>query len=132
MFSSVSGTQAGGVAIFIWEGLFNNCHLVHKDQQGKFIIIDVFYNNISYAHRKKFFLGLRKWLVNNCIILGDFNITLTKSDISNNCTFSEDYSKNPLFDVITQNSLIDIWRLFHPGQKKFTRKQVPLLPLLRC
>uniref|UniRef100_A0A3B3TZ47 exodeoxyribonuclease III n=1 Tax=Poecilia latipinna TaxID=48699 RepID=A0A3B3TZ47_9TELE len=47
MFSAISSTQAGGVAIFVREGLFNNCHLVHRDQQGKFIIIDFFYNNIS-------------------------------------------------------------------------------------
>uniref|UniRef100_A0A3B3U0H7 Endonuclease/exonuclease/phosphatase domain-containing protein n=1 Tax=Poecilia latipinna TaxID=48699 RepID=A0A3B3U0H7_9TELE len=119
------------------DGLFNNCHLVHRDQQGKFMIIDFFYNNISCrlinihapnidTHRKRFFLGLRQWIVTNCIIIGDFNITLTKSDISNNCTFSEDYSRNTLFDIITQNSLVDIWRLFHPGKKQFTRKQVIL------
>uniref|UniRef100_A0A3B3U0J3 Endonuclease/exonuclease/phosphatase domain-containing protein n=1 Tax=Poecilia latipinna TaxID=48699 RepID=A0A3B3U0J3_9TELE len=116
MFSSTSSTQAGGVAIFMREGLFNNCHLIHKDQQGKFIIIDFFYNNKSCrlinihapnidTHRKRFFIGLRQWIVTNCIIIGDFNITLTKSDISNNCTFSEDYSRNTLFDIITQNSL---------------------------
>uniref|UniRef100_A0A3B3XMY7 exodeoxyribonuclease III n=1 Tax=Poecilia mexicana TaxID=48701 RepID=A0A3B3XMY7_9TELE len=133
MFSSTSSTQAGGVAIFMREGLFNNCHLIHKDQQGKFIIIDFFYNNISCrlinihapnidTHRKRFFIGLRQWIVTNCIIIGDFNITLTKSDISNNCTFSEDYSRNTLFDI-TQNSLVDIWRFFHPGKKQFTRKQ---------
>uniref|UniRef100_A0A3B5QCH1 Endonuclease/exonuclease/phosphatase domain-containing protein n=1 Tax=Xiphophorus maculatus TaxID=8083 RepID=A0A3B5QCH1_XIPMA len=137
MFSSTSSTQAGGVAIFMREGLFNNCHLIHKDKQGKLIIIDFFYNNKSCrlinihapnidTHRKKFFIGLRQWIVTNCIIIGDFNITLTKSDISNNCTFSEDYSRNTLFDIITQNSLIDIWRLFHPGKKQFTRKQVIL------
>uniref|UniRef100_A0A3B3U1J4 Uncharacterized protein n=1 Tax=Poecilia latipinna TaxID=48699 RepID=A0A3B3U1J4_9TELE len=110
---------------------------MERENQGKFIIIDFFYNNISCrlinihapnigTHRKRFFLGLRQWIVTNCIIIGDFKRTLTKSDISNNCTFSEDYSRNTLFDIITQNSLVDIWRLFHPGKKQFTRKQVIL------
>uniref|UniRef100_A0A3B5M3J5 Endonuclease/exonuclease/phosphatase domain-containing protein n=1 Tax=Xiphophorus couchianus TaxID=32473 RepID=A0A3B5M3J5_9TELE len=95
------------------------------DAEVSGVLINIHAPNID-THRKNFFIGLRKWIVTNCIIIGDFNITLTKSDISNNCTFSEDYSRNALFDIIAQNSLIDIWRLFHPGKKQFTRKQVIL------
>uniref|UniRef100_A0A3Q2PW83 Endonuclease/exonuclease/phosphatase domain-containing protein n=1 Tax=Fundulus heteroclitus TaxID=8078 RepID=A0A3Q2PW83_FUNHE len=124
-----------------WDSrLCRDTKLISKDKEGKYIIIDFFKNN-TYSRlinihapnieiqRKQFFKNIRKWITHHCIIIGDFNVTLTKTDISNNCVFSEDSSRNALFDLISNNGLIDLWRLFNTTKKQFTRKQTHRLHL---
>uniref|UniRef100_A0A3Q2NS91 Endonuclease/exonuclease/phosphatase domain-containing protein n=1 Tax=Fundulus heteroclitus TaxID=8078 RepID=A0A3Q2NS91_FUNHE len=95
MFSSTSDSCAGGVAIFLREGVCQDTKLISKDKEGKCIIINFFknnkYNRLINIHapnneiqRKQFFKNIRKWITHHCIIIGDFNVSLTKTDISNN------------------------------------------------
>jgi len=137
MFSSISSNTSGGVAVFLKKGLFHRSQLVHKDKEGKIIVIDFCKDNKKYrlinihapnivSQRKQFFYDLRKLITINCIIIGDFNVFLTKADISSNCIFPEDTSRSIVFDIISNNSFVDLWRLFHPGKRQFTRKQIVL------
>uniref|UniRef100_A0A3Q2CYF9 Endonuclease/exonuclease/phosphatase domain-containing protein n=1 Tax=Cyprinodon variegatus TaxID=28743 RepID=A0A3Q2CYF9_CYPVA len=104
---------------------------------GKLIVIDFRYNNVNYrlinvhapnleTQRKRFFENIRKWITHSTILIGDFNVTLTIIDISSNCVFSEDPSRNELFKLIRNNDLIDYGDCLTPEKKQYTRKQTVL------
>lgn len=73
---------------------------------------------------KKKFCGLQNWCTINCIIVGDFNVALTKIDVSRNNTLKSDTSRAALLDLITLQGLADIWRLMHPKTRDYSRQQL--------
>ncbi len=52
--------------------------------------------------RKELFVEFKKWCSNNCIVVGDFNVTLSNLDVSSN---------NVFMDV-------------HPGERGYSRRQI--------
>uniref|UniRef100_A0A3B4ZW44 Endonuclease/exonuclease/phosphatase domain-containing protein n=1 Tax=Stegastes partitus TaxID=144197 RepID=A0A3B4ZW44_9TELE len=76
--------------------------------------------------RKIFIESLGKWCVNaeKYVIIGDFNVCLSKLDKAKENTYKEDSSRTKLFELMNQNNLIDIWRNLNPLKKIYSRKQV--------
>uniref|UniRef100_A0AAQ5XLZ7 exodeoxyribonuclease III n=1 Tax=Amphiprion ocellaris TaxID=80972 RepID=A0AAQ5XLZ7_AMPOC len=117
--SNGTGT-ARGVAILVPEQLKETVKLIYKEKAGRIIIIDFQHNNENYrlinihcpnieGERKDFVRGLNKWVTNktNCLIVGDFNICLTKLDSTKNNTYKNDTSRTELNKLMERNNLID-------------------------
>lgn len=58
------------------------------------------------------------------VIIGDFNTTLSKHDISVNNTYRADISRNILLSIIKNNNLIDIWHTLNPRKRQFSHRQL--------
>uniref|UniRef100_A0A8C4F5K3 Uncharacterized protein n=1 Tax=Dicentrarchus labrax TaxID=13489 RepID=A0A8C4F5K3_DICLA len=105
----------------------NNIDVIYKDEEGRILIIDISLNNNRkyrviniYAlsnenQRGRFFASLGKWMCNDVISVGDFNVVLTKTDVSVNNVYKNDCSRTKLIDIISDYNVIDIWRVFNPG-----------------
>uniref|UniRef100_A0A3P8SVR0 Endonuclease/exonuclease/phosphatase domain-containing protein n=1 Tax=Amphiprion percula TaxID=161767 RepID=A0A3P8SVR0_AMPPE len=115
-----SGMIDRGVAILVPEQLKETVKLIYKEKAGRIIIIDFQHNNENYrlinihcpnieGERKDFVRGLNKWVTNktNCLIVGDFNICLTKLDSTKNNTYKNDTSRTELNKLMERNNLID-------------------------
>uniref|UniRef100_A0A3P8SXA9 Endonuclease/exonuclease/phosphatase domain-containing protein n=1 Tax=Amphiprion percula TaxID=161767 RepID=A0A3P8SXA9_AMPPE len=133
--SNGTGT-ARGVAILVPEQLKETVKLIYKEKAGRIIIIDFQHNNENYrlinihcpnieGERKDFVRGLNKWVTNktNCLIVGDFNICLTRLDSAKNNTYKNDTSRTELNKLMERNNLIDIWRNLNPFKLQYSRQQ---------
>uniref|UniRef100_A0A3P8SXP8 exodeoxyribonuclease III n=1 Tax=Amphiprion percula TaxID=161767 RepID=A0A3P8SXP8_AMPPE len=130
--SNGTGT-ARGVAILVPEQLKETVKLIYKEKAGRIIIIDFQHNNENYrlinihcpnieGERKDFVRGLNKWVTNktNCLIVGDFNICLTRLDSAKNNTYKNDTSRTELNKLMERNNLIDIWRNLNPFKLQYS------------
>lgn len=126
-----------GVAILFKEDRVSNVECVYKDNMGRIIITDFKLKDQEYriinvyasnkeAERKKMFKDIEKWCVKDYTIIGDFNVTLTKSDISRNNTFKGDISRAALLNLMHEQNLIDVWRMANPNKNEFSRRQIVL------
>ena len=124
-----------GVAILVKKGIIENVNCVHKDENGRCLIIDGTIDNVKlrlinvYApnkenERKGFFEGIINWCNDVTVIMGDFNTVLTKNDISKNNTFKNDTSRRSLFKLMEKRNLLEVWRMWHKDKRGFSRKQV--------
>ena len=111
-----------------------NVNCVFKDGKGRLLIIDCVYNakklrvinmyaSNNEMERKEMFESVGKWCNEHTIIVGDFNVVLTRNDISQNNVFKSDLSREKLFELIKKYNMIDIWRMFNKN-KQYSRKQV--------
>uniref|UniRef100_A0A8P4KGX1 Endonuclease/exonuclease/phosphatase domain-containing protein n=1 Tax=Dicentrarchus labrax TaxID=13489 RepID=A0A8P4KGX1_DICLA len=91
-------------------------------QVQKYRVINIYAPN-NENQRRRFFVSLEKWLCNDVIIVGDFNVALTKTDVSANNTYKNDHSRTKLIDIMNDYNFIDIWRVFNPGVRGFSRRQ---------
>ena len=66
------------------------------------------------------------WCNANSVIMGDFNIILTSKDASRNNVFVGDSSRRTLKEMMENNQLTDIWRVLHPWERTFSRRQMVL------
>ena len=131
-----NGTQRScGVATMIKKGVMNNVKCVHKDRKGRLIIIDGEYKEVNirvinvYApnneiERKEFFEEVGRWSNENTIIIGDFNVALTKIDVSKNNVFKNDVSRRVLFKLCEERNLTDVWRMWYKNKREYSRKQL--------
>ena len=131
-----NGTQkACGVAIMFKEGKVDDINVVYKNGNGRIVIVDCAYNGEKlrlinlYAsncetERKEMFAKIGKWCNEYTIIVGDFNVALTKEDVSKNNVMKNDVSREQLFKLMKICNLTDVWRLGHKSKKQFSRKQV--------
>lgn len=62
-----------------------------------------------------FFKNLVVWCTQDCMMVGDFNVALSKKDISVNNTYKEDASWAALYNVMQDNNLI-VLRTLHPRE----------------
>lgn len=136
-FFSEGPPASAGVAIFSREGACRDVKLVHRDKAGRLLVIDIdtgkfqlriinVYASNRETERKIFFKELATWCSQECMFVGDFNVALTKSDISINNVFKEDGSRAVLFKTIQDNNLMDVWRVLHPNKRGFSRRQLVL------
>ena len=131
-----NGTKRScGVAILVKKSVLDNVVCVHKDEKGRLIIIDGSYKedkvrliNVyapnNESERRDFFEEVGRWVNENTIIIGDFNVALMQIDISKNNVFKNDVSRSVLFKLCEQHNLADVWRMCYKNTKGFSRKQI--------
>uniref|UniRef100_A0A3Q3EX67 Endonuclease/exonuclease/phosphatase domain-containing protein n=1 Tax=Labrus bergylta TaxID=56723 RepID=A0A3Q3EX67_9LABR len=128
---------ARGVAVLIKTDRVTGVNLVYGDKEGRVIVIDCMYETKNlriiniYApngekERKTFFIEISKWWEGNCVIIGDFNVAMTPTDVSKNNVFKGDVSRGALKDLIITKQCLDIWRLLHPWERAYSRRQIVL------
>ncbi|CAJ1079165.1 pol-like protein [Xyrichtys novacula] len=110
---------------------------IYKDKRGKILIIDILYRNKTYRiinfhgennERERLFQlkEIVKWINDNTIIVGDFNIVLNKIDLSSNNIFRNDTSRTQLLKIMQEHNLVDLWRINNTNSTHFSRKQTVL------
>jgi len=110
---------------------------IHRDAEGRCLIIDLFYEEgvlrIINVHapnvetdRKMFFEGLIRWVNNKTIIIGDFNVNLSERDVSRNNKYKNDTSREALKGLMVGSNFLDVWRVYNPNVRGFSRRQVVL------
>ena len=67
---------------------------------------------------KKILEDFKKDIDSNTIIVGDFNTPLSKMDRSSKQNINKDITA--LNNTLDQRDLIDIYRIFHPKEAKYT------------
>ena len=130
-------SNAAGCGILFHRNIVFDLEKIHRDIQGRFLIIQIKLNEETvtlvniYGHNRdtpEFFQNLIDILNDfdnsNIYIGGDFNfvqdINMDKLGGTRN-TFSR--SKEKLKYYLENHNLIDIWRIRHPQEKKFTWHQ---------
>ena len=72
-----------------------------------------------------FFLGLGKWRVGNCIIVGDFNLKSTRLDLARGKESKNDTSRKVFLKMMEERQLIDVWRNDeNPNKREYSRRQM--------
>ena len=135
IYVSEGTPRARGVAICFNSSKITGINLVHRDLEGRLLVVDCVYEGRElriinlYApngekERRVFLAGLNVWCNPNCMIVGDFNVILTRSDLSRNNTFKGDSTRRTLRDLMENYQLVDIWRVLHPWKRVFSRRQL--------
>ena len=135
IYFSEGTPRARGVAICFNSAKITGINLVHRDLEGRLLVVDCVHEGrelrIINLHapngekeRRVFLAGLNVWCNSNCMIVGDFNVILTQSDLSSNNTFKGDSTRRTLRDLMENNQLVDIWRVLHPWKRVFSRRQL--------
>uniref|UniRef100_A0A8C2WT45 Uncharacterized protein n=1 Tax=Cyclopterus lumpus TaxID=8103 RepID=A0A8C2WT45_CYCLU len=127
--------DCGGTYGGACDGDCNHTRRSYRDNDGRLLVSDFCFDGMEYriinvhapnkeTDRKMFLMGLKEWCINNTMIIGDFNVVLSKSDISNNNVYKNDVSRGKLIQLISDTNLIDIWRIINNRKRGFTRRQI--------
>ena len=134
MYFSHGKSNARGVCIMINKKLPIKVVHIHKDDDGRILILDVEYESMSlslvniYAPNEdapSFFAKVIQMMNNvgnfNLIIGGDFNFVLDlKKDKSGGRPNTHTKSVRIFSEFLHSNSIIDVWRVQHPNVRNFT------------
>ena len=71
-----------------------------------------------------FFFSLREKFQECDFIVGDFNVKMTRLDVSESCVFRDDMSRSVLGNMMNECSMSDVWRERNTGGREFSRTQV--------
>ncbi|VDI02608.1 Hypothetical predicted protein [Mytilus galloprovincialis] len=120
-----------GVAIMISNNYKESSKLVFKDDNGRFIHVTYdylgkVYNLVSlyapnnYSERKEFFMFVREYIssLDNLIVGGDFNTTLSSLDRGGLSKHICDEAYKELFEIIHSCNVYDVWRSRNENKKK--------------
>lgn len=134
-YCSNFSNKSCGVAILVNSKWKNETTLLHSDNQGRFITINLeqedthlkfacVYAPSICSERLAFFKAMRQHIKHeNMIIGGDFNITFAPED-RYNTIYRHDNSMSQLSDILSDFQLCDIWRKRFPNDKCFSWKRV--------
>ena len=123
--------RKAGVAIFISDTIGFKKGALKRGPEGHFIIlkgrihqediniVNIYAPNIGAPkYIKKILEDFKKDIDSNTIIVGDFNIPLSKMDRSSKQNINKDIVA--LNNVLDQMDLTDAYRNFHPKEAKYT------------
>ncbi|CAC5423399.1 E3.1.11.2 [Mytilus coruscus] len=126
-----------GVAIMVANSVKDKTKLVYKDDEGRFIHVSYetdgqFFNFVSvYApnnciERARYFKFVNSYIENlqNVIIGGDFNTTLSNLDKGGKSKHSFDEAYRELNKTICNCNIFDVWRARNEGKKIFSWKRI--------
>ncbi|CAG2195597.1 unnamed protein product [Mytilus edulis] len=126
-----------GVAIMISNNYKESSKLVFKDDNGRFIHVTYdylgkVYNLVSlyapnnYSERKEFFMFVREYIssLENLIVGGDFNTTLSSLDRGGLSKHICDEAYKELFEIIHSCNVYDVWRSRNENKKIFSWKRI--------
>ena len=126
-----------GVAIMVSNECKEKTKLVYKDNEGRFIhvtyetdnqifnIVSVYAPN-KYLEKSKYFKVIKQYIENleNIIIGGDFNTTLSNLDKGSKSKHSSDEGYRSLNDMINNCNIYDIWRARNECKRVFSWKRI--------
>ena len=136
-FSSFN-SQSRGVAIFIKKDLpikiidqfsdkNGNILSILVELEGRQILIQGIYGpnkDEPNFYSDECFLKLNEWCPSHAIFAGDWNIALDPNiDTCNYINYNNQGARAELLNKMNELELIDVFREFHPLEKKFTWKQ---------
>ena len=137
IFCSNSDTNRQGVAILVSNFFKDKVKLINKDEHGRFLHItyeekDKIFNMINlyapndYRERTIFFNFVKDYIsgLENIIIGGDFNTSLSHLDKCNKTGHVEDSAYNTLLNTIDENDLYDVWRFRNTNVKQYSFKRI--------
>ena len=135
-----TSTNSRGVCIIINKTFEFKVSNIHKDKEGRYIILDldianlftltianIYAPNTDDSVRYNNFL---KELINvrstSLIVVGDWNTPLTEMDTYNYNVIRHPKCRETINNFILKESMVDIWRLSNKNMKGFTwRSQKP-------
>lgn len=135
LYVSLAGDGKAGVAVFVRDRACEGVNLVFKDGEGRVLVVDLIHNGICHrvinvygpnteGERKRVFTECRKWTDENTVVVGDFNVVLTKMDIGRQNVFKQDGSRAVMFEWMDECGLVDAWRILNPSTRGLSRRQV--------
>lgn len=107
------------------EGRWVKLSIQHKllKDSAKFILLCVYAPN-SETDRVAFFSQQLEHIIQDCdMIIGDFNVKLSRLDYHKDSNFKYDGSRSVLLNIMDKFDLCDLWRTINPGGREFTRLQ---------
>lgn len=121
VFASLGSVHSRGVVVVVRASTGLSPTLVHADTEGRLLVIDLngpaafriinLYAPNSVEDKIPFFQNVfNTHITDKTLLIGDFNTVLTKIDISDNNTYSNDRSRTIIYENIQKHDLIDIWR----------------------
>lgn len=133
--SSCGAPRTGGVAILFKRERVHNFSLLYNGNDGRILVVeftvgDAFFRLINiyapvcYVARKSFFVEIGKWITEDTIIIGDFNVKLTRMDVTEDRKLRWDSSRQVLKDIIIKNNLVDVWRNANPFIRAYSRRLI--------
>ena len=132
-----SGTNRQGVAVLISNYMKDKVKFVYKDEYGRFLHVtyeedDKIFNLISlyapndYKERDVFFNFIKNYVkeLDNIIIGGDYNHSLSTLDRCNKNGHIEDNAYRTLVETMNANNLYDVWRARNRNVKQYSFKRI--------
>uniref|UniRef100_A0A8C5EXJ1 exodeoxyribonuclease III n=1 Tax=Gouania willdenowi TaxID=441366 RepID=A0A8C5EXJ1_GOUWI len=107
---------AGGVAILVREGVFDEINCLYKDDEGRLLVVEGLKGDRRYRliniyapnkvmERKRVFGEVGRWCNNETIMMGDFNVILTSDDVSGASRFFPDSSRSLIFKLLKEKNM---------------------------
>uniref|UniRef100_A0A8C0M2L8 RNA-directed DNA polymerase n=1 Tax=Canis lupus familiaris TaxID=9615 RepID=A0A8C0M2L8_CANLF len=131
IYHSNGPQKKAGVAILISDKLKFTPKTVVRDEEGHYIILkgsiqqedltilNIYAPNVGAAkYINQLLTKVKKYLDNNTLILGDFNLALSILDRSSKQNISKE--TRALNDTLDQMDLTDIYRTLHPNSTEYT------------
>uniref|UniRef100_A0A3Q1GX90 Endonuclease/exonuclease/phosphatase domain-containing protein n=1 Tax=Anabas testudineus TaxID=64144 RepID=A0A3Q1GX90_ANATE len=116
---------------------FNDTVLVHNDAGGRLLVVDILrgverlrvmnlYGPNGEGERAAFFRRCRRWVDAQSVVIGDWNVVMTRADVGVHNTFKSDTSRTAVLNWMSESDLVDAWRLLNPTARAYSRRQVVL------
>ena len=131
IYHSNGPQKKAGVAILISDKLKFTPKTIVKDEEGHYIILkgsiqqedltilNIYAPNVGAAkYINQLLTKVKKYLDNNTLILGDFNLALSILDRSSKHNISKE--TRALNDTLDQMDFTDIYRTLHPNSTEYT------------
>ena len=131
IYHSNGPQKKAGVAILISDKLKFTPKTVVRDEQGHYIILkgsiqqedltilNIYAPNVGAAkYINQLTTKVKKYLDNNTLILGDFDLALSTLDRSSKHNMSKE--TRALNDTLDQMDFTDIYRTLHPNSTEYT------------
>ena len=131
IYHSNGPKKKAGVAILISDKLKFTTKTVVRDEEGHYIILkgsiqqedltilNIYAPNVGAAkYINQLLTKVKKYLDNNTLILGDFNLALSILDRSSKHNISKE--TRALNDTLDQMDFTDIYRTLHPNSTEYT------------
>ena len=135
IFIDNGSAKACGVAILVRERSVSGVKQTFCGGNGRVIAIEFVHNKNTYKLiniyapnveelRKSFFEDLEVLCTGDCMMVGDYNVKLSRLDYSNNVKYRYDGSRNFLKSMMAEHKMVDVWREENAERKVFSRRQV--------
>uniref|UniRef100_A0AAZ3RGD8 Endonuclease/exonuclease/phosphatase domain-containing protein n=1 Tax=Oncorhynchus tshawytscha TaxID=74940 RepID=A0AAZ3RGD8_ONCTS len=126
-----------GTEIADGTGVVENVQRVRTPYEGRLLAVDFSVGSVDYRiinvyapnvekEREVFFRAFRSLCNDNTILVGDFNVWLSRLDATSTVQFRSDTSRKELLSVMGDYDLHDVWRERYPGRRDFSRRQIVL------
>ncbi|KAK6467593.1 Transposon TX1 149 kDa protein [Huso huso] len=126
----------GGGGNFSEEGFCDRVMFLGKDIEGRSLTVQIklvntiidlvnIYAPNEVKDRERFLKGLLGHLTSdNRIVVGDFNVMLSRIDLAQGMVYKADTSRKSLVHLMDEFHYVDFWRCRHGAKRDFSRRQM--------